>query len=400
MIQSSLFLALPIDPQGGHDYGRGLGRRWLAQLLDSLGCGCRGTECRRPGGCVDGGAGGARRSVRARRCWPQRGGSRSGSCCDLGARALLGGSGVADRAGLWLSGDRRGESGAGCVVEAEAGSDPGTVEAAGRFDAVPAGRARKPGAACAWSFRRSEGTPHLGPPDRNAQRDLDSAAGERAGHLDWAMVGYARPPGEVDIDALRARADEIALAVQHDRNFRHGEQAAEEKQGHSCGSRARFCAAFRRTTLLRQIARTARHYAPAAFRGSRYGARASPGRGRMGRGARVAGGPASRKPFAPLANCFQGRAGIGNSGRSGREFFFRLFDGFSLPGLGPRRSPPNRRAKRDARRSDGGAFRKAGRFRGGFSKAGILRAAGRVGAGSRSRAGGADGVHRDPAKNH
>ena len=41
----------------------------------------------------------------------------------LGARALLAGAN-ADRAGLWLSGDRRGESGTGCVVEAEPGPIP------------------------------------------------------------------------------------------------------------------------------------------------------------------------------------------------------------------------------------------------------------------------------------
>jgi hypothetical protein len=41
----------------------------------------------------------------------------------LGARALLVAAG-ADRAGLWLSGDRRGESGTGCVVEAVPGPIP------------------------------------------------------------------------------------------------------------------------------------------------------------------------------------------------------------------------------------------------------------------------------------
>ena len=38
--------------------------------------------------------------------------------------------------------------------------------------------------------------------------------------LGLAMVAHTRPPGQLDLVELRARADEIALAIQHHRNSR------------------------------------------------------------------------------------------------------------------------------------------------------------------------------------
>src|ERR1700726_2459215 len=46
-----------------------------------------------------------------------------GQMLHLGARALLVAS-EADRAGIWLSGRRRGESGLGCAVQSQAGPIP------------------------------------------------------------------------------------------------------------------------------------------------------------------------------------------------------------------------------------------------------------------------------------
>jgi hypothetical protein len=50
-------------------------------------------------------------------------GEALGTLLDLGARALLA-AGNADRAGLWLEGNRRGEPARGLVVEAVPGPTP------------------------------------------------------------------------------------------------------------------------------------------------------------------------------------------------------------------------------------------------------------------------------------
>ena len=133
----------------------------------------------------------------------------------LCAHALLEAAG-ADRAGLWLSGNRRGEAGSGCVAEAAPGPIP---EQWKRLDvSTPFLRAalESPNPLHV-EFIAGETASRLGP-----LIGMHSAVWiplrERGRTFGLAMVGYARPPGQLDLDALRARADEITLAVQHHRS--------------------------------------------------------------------------------------------------------------------------------------------------------------------------------------
>jgi GAF domain len=139
----------------------------------------------------------------------------------LCARALLEAA-DADRAGLWLSGDRRGEAGTGCVAEAMPGPIP---EQWKRLDvSTPFLRAALENPdPLHVEFIAGEKPPRLGP-----LIGLHSAVWiplrERGRTFGLAMVGYARPPGQLDLDALRARADEITLAVQHHRGSHRSAQ--------------------------------------------------------------------------------------------------------------------------------------------------------------------------------
>ena len=72
------------------------------------------------------------------------------------------------------------------------------------------------------------------------------------------------PPGELDLEALRGRADEISLVVQHHRNVRRNELAAEESHAQLRLSRAILCGVSA-DFILPQIARAARHYVQAEF---------------------------------------------------------------------------------------------------------------------------------------
>ena len=259
-----------------------------------------------------------------RRFLPPREGNRSASCFNLCARALLEAA-DADRAGLWLSGDRRGEAGTGCVAEAAPGPIP---EQWKRLDvSTPFLRAALENPdPLHVEFIAGETAPRLGP-----LIGMHSAVWiplrERGRTFGLAMVGYARPPGELDLDALRARADEITLAVQHHRSSRRNELAAEERRAQLRLSRAILCGVSA-DSILPRIARAARHYAQAEFIALGPGKRASHGGRGMGRRGRVADSPASGKSRATLAQCFHGRAGIRNSGRSARKSF-RRFGGFS-----------------------------------------------------------------------
>jgi signal transduction histidine kinase/CheY-like chemotaxis protein len=179
----------------------------------------------------------------------------------LGARAMLAAAG-ADRAGLWLSGDRRGESGAGCVVEAQPGPIP---EQWKRLDiSTPFLRAALENPdPLSVEFIAGEKTPRLGP-----LIGMHSAVWiplrDRGRTVGLAMVGYARPPGPLDLEALRARADEITLAVQHQRSIARRELAAEELRAQLQLSRAILCGVAA-DSILPQIARAARHYVQAEF---------------------------------------------------------------------------------------------------------------------------------------
>jgi PAS domain-containing protein len=179
----------------------------------------------------------------------------------LGARVLLAATG-ADRAGLWLLGDRRGESRTGYVVEAVAGPVP---EQWKRLDvSTPSLRAalENPNP-LQVEYIDGDTTPHLGP-----LIGMHSAVWiplrERDRTFGLAMVGYGRPPGELDLDALRARADEITLAIQHHLSSRRSELAAEERRAQLRLSRAILCGVSA-DSILPRIARAARHYGQAEF---------------------------------------------------------------------------------------------------------------------------------------
>jgi PAS domain S-box-containing protein len=168
----------------------------------------------------------------------------------------------ADRAGLWLSGDRRGESGTGCVVEAEPGPIP---EEWKRLDvSTPFLRAalENPGPLHV-EVVSGQTAPGLGP-----LLGMHSAVWiplrDRGRTFGLGMVGYARPPGPMDLDALRARADEFTLAVEHYRSSRRSELAVEELRAQSRLTRAILCGVST-DYLFPQIARAARHFLPAEF---------------------------------------------------------------------------------------------------------------------------------------
>jgi signal transduction histidine kinase/FixJ family two-component response regulator len=179
----------------------------------------------------------------------------------LGARALLEAAG-ADRAGLWLSGDRRGESGPGCVVESVPGPIP---EQWKRLDiSTPFLRAALESPdPLHVEIITGEKAPRLGPLI-GMQSAVWIPLRERGRTFGLAMVGYARPPGQLDLDALRARADEITLAIQHHRSSRRSELAAEERRAQLRLSRAILCGVSA-DSILPRIARAARQYTQAEF---------------------------------------------------------------------------------------------------------------------------------------
>jgi signal transduction histidine kinase/CheY-like chemotaxis protein len=179
----------------------------------------------------------------------------------LGARALLAAA-AADRAGIWLSGDSRAESGAGYVAEATPGPIP---EQWKRLDvSTPYLRAAlESPLPLHVELSAGTGAPRLGP-----LIGLHSVVWiplrERGRTFGLAMVGFARPPGMLNLEALQARADEIALALQHHRDSRRRETAAEERRALARLSRAILCGVSCES-LFPQIARAARRYLPAEF---------------------------------------------------------------------------------------------------------------------------------------
>ncbi|HEX4643452.1 MAG TPA: GAF domain-containing protein, partial [Candidatus Acidoferrales bacterium] len=130
----------------------------------------------------------------------------------LSARALLASAG-ADRAGLWLSGDRRGELRSGCVVEAEPGPIP---EEWKRLDiSTPFLRAALENPSPLHVEMIAGGAnPHVGPL-MGMHSVIWIPLRERARTIGLAMVAYARAPGQPDVESLRALADEITLALEH-----------------------------------------------------------------------------------------------------------------------------------------------------------------------------------------
>jgi signal transduction histidine kinase/CheY-like chemotaxis protein len=147
-------------------------------------------------------------------CLPRASGESLGQMLHIGARALLVASG-ADRAGLWLSGRRRGESGPGCAVQSLAGPIPepwNTLDISAPFLRA----ALESSSPLRVDLVADEATPQLGPltgmhsviwvPLRAAHRTVG-----------LGMVGYEHFPEKLEIDmaALRSMAEEIALSVQY-----------------------------------------------------------------------------------------------------------------------------------------------------------------------------------------
>jgi PAS domain S-box-containing protein len=179
----------------------------------------------------------------------------------LGACALLR-EAEADRAGVWISGRNSGPSAAGCVVEAEPGPVPEDWK---HLDlSVPFMRAvldsPKPIRA---DFLSDETRDRVGPLiGMHSAVWIPLRADGYAFGL--AMVAYARPPGRMNLDALRARVDEIALGLQNHRNSRRIELASEEMRAQSQLSRAILCGVSA-DYILWQIARAAQNYCAAEF---------------------------------------------------------------------------------------------------------------------------------------
>jgi PAS domain-containing protein len=182
---------------------------------------------------------------------------------DLAVQTLLA-TAAADRAGLWLSGERRGEPGWGQVIESKRIPIP---EQWKHLDiSTPFLRAAlESPEPLRVEFGRDDTMPHLGPlVVLNGAIWIPLRAGSRA--LGLAMVGYARSHTalQLNLESLRARADEVALAVMHWYDARRSELAAEELRSLGRLSRAILCGVSVES-ILSQIARAARHHIQAEF---------------------------------------------------------------------------------------------------------------------------------------
>jgi signal transduction histidine kinase/CheY-like chemotaxis protein len=136
-----------------------------------------------------------------------------GQLLHLGARALLLASG-ADRAGVWLSGRRRGEPGPGCAVQLLEGSIPEQWHVLDISD--PSLRAAlESSEPLRVDQVADEVTPQLGPlTGMHSVIWVPLRAGQHAVGL--GMVGYTASPEKFNLNlgALQTLAEEIALSVQ------------------------------------------------------------------------------------------------------------------------------------------------------------------------------------------
>ena len=182
---------------------------------------------------------------------------------ELGAQMLLA-TGAADRAGLWLTGEGRGGLGRGRVVEAAPGPIPEQWKHLDVSTPFLQAVLESPEPLRA-EFGPEETMPRLGP--------LVGMHGAiwiplRARNCTFglAMVAYdhARAAADLDLETLRVRADEIALAVAHYRDTRRSELAAEGLRSQVRLSRAILCGVSV-DSILPQIARAVRHHVQAEF---------------------------------------------------------------------------------------------------------------------------------------
>ncbi len=180
---------------------------------------------------------------------------------DLGVQTLLEASG-ADRGGLWLAGDRRGESGRGRVIEKKPGPIP---EQWKRLDiSTPFLRtALESSHPLRVDLGPGQSVPHLGPLV-GMRSAIWIPVRARNYTFGLAMVAHAHAVANPNMDLLLARADEIALAVRHYHDAARVTVAAEELRALSGLSRAILCGVSAES-ILPQIARAARNHVQAEF---------------------------------------------------------------------------------------------------------------------------------------
>jgi signal transduction histidine kinase/CheY-like chemotaxis protein len=180
---------------------------------------------------------------------------------DLGVQVLLAAAG-GDRAGLWLTGDRRGEPCRGRVIEAQPGPIPEQWKHLDISTPFLRTALESPN-----PLRVEVGAGH-------ALSQLRPLVGMHSAiwipvrarncAFGLAMVAHAHAGANANLDLLLARADEIALAIRHHRDTRRIALAAEELRAMSGLSRAILCGVSA-DSILPQIARAARNYAQAEF---------------------------------------------------------------------------------------------------------------------------------------
>ena len=171
-------------------------------------------------------------------------------------------AGYADRAGLWLPESRRGESGAGCVVEAKAGPIPEQWKLLDVSAPFLRAALESPDP-LRVDLVADQATSQLGP-----LVGMTSAVWVplRTGNhtVGLCLVGYVNPPEKLEMEAIRSMADQIALAVQHHRSPTRNELATEELRVQLRLSRA-VQSGVSADSILLQIARAARNCVLAEF---------------------------------------------------------------------------------------------------------------------------------------
>jgi signal transduction histidine kinase/CheY-like chemotaxis protein len=180
---------------------------------------------------------------------------------ELGAHALLE-VGGADRAGLWLASERPGEPGVGRVMDRSSGPTP---EPWRHLDvSAPFLRgALESAAPLRVELGPEESVPQVGPLI-GMQSAIWIALRVRGSTLGLAMVAYAQANTTASLEALRAQADEISLAVSHYNDSRKYGRWAEELRAHGRLARAILCGVSA-DSILPQIARAAQQFAQAEF---------------------------------------------------------------------------------------------------------------------------------------
>jgi signal transduction histidine kinase/ActR/RegA family two-component response regulator len=180
---------------------------------------------------------------------------------ELGAYALLE-VGGADRAGLWLAGERPGEPGIGRVMDSSSGPTPEPWRHLDIFAPFLRG-ALESADPLRVELGPEESVPQVGPLV-GMRSAIWIPLRLRGSTLGLAMVAYAQAHSTASLEALRAQADEISLAVAHCNDGRKYGRWAEELRAQGRLARAILCGVSA-DSILPQIARAARQFAQAEF---------------------------------------------------------------------------------------------------------------------------------------